>query len=201
MRLNVIKKGGRWLSFALVAICLAASLTAASNAQDEGRIEPRYKELPNFHQVNTRLYRGGQPKSGGIQKLASLGVNTIINLRDDDERAEEEKRDAEAVGLHYFNVPFARLGRPTDEQVERVLALINSVKNGVVFAHCAHGEDRTGLVIAIYRISHDRWNGEQARREAKRYGIKFWQRGMLDYISDYYRDHPPRDTGSSTPSY
>ena len=27
--------------------------------------EPQYKELPNFHQVNERLYRGAQPKRGG----------------------------------------------------------------------------------------------------------------------------------------
>ena len=29
--------------------------------------EPRYAELPNFHQVNPQLYRGAQPKTGGLQ--------------------------------------------------------------------------------------------------------------------------------------
>jgi len=40
-----------------------------------------YKELPNFHQVSDKLYRGAQPLNGAARKLAELGVKTIINLR------------------------------------------------------------------------------------------------------------------------
>ena len=172
-----------------MALSFLTALTNVSFALDARKGEPRYKELPNFHLVSARLYRGAQPRIGGIQKLASLGINTIINLRDDDKRAEAEGKEVTAAGLHYFNVPFARLGRPTDEQVEQVLSLINAPENGVVFVHCEHGADRTGTAIAVYRIRFDGWTGEQAKAEAKRYGLKFWQRGMKDYISDYYRDH------------
>jgi protein tyrosine/serine phosphatase len=129
-----------------------------------------------------------------MQKLATLGVGTIINLRDDDERAQAEGREAQAAGLRYFNIPFGRLGRPADDQVEQVLSIINAPENGVVFVHCAHGADRTGTVVAIYRISHDRWTSEQAKQEANRYGMKFWQRGMKDYIDDYFRDRAPGAT-------
>jgi protein tyrosine/serine phosphatase len=65
-------------------------------------------------------------------------------------------------------------------------------ENGVVFVHCAKGQGRTGMVVAVYRITHDGWMNEQAKQEANRYGMKIWQRGMKDYISDYYRDHAPR---------
>ena len=47
------------------------------------------------------------------------------------------------------------------------------------------------MVIAVYRISHEGWTGEQAKKEAKQYGMKMWQRRMKDYILDYYRDHAP----------
>jgi protein tyrosine/serine phosphatase len=172
---------------------LLAQLAIPSGAQQQtGNDEAHYRELPNFHQVNARLYRGGQPREGGIKKLTSLGINTIINLRDDDEHERAEAQEAQAAGLRYFNVPFGRLGRPTDEQVERVLSLIDAPENGVVFVHCAHGADRTGTVVAVYRISHDGWTGEQAKHEAAHYGMKFWQRGMKDYISDYYRNRAPR---------
>lgn len=192
MRSSKINNRGRWLNFATIVFCLLIQVSTISNAQGVGESEPRYEELPNFHQVNARLYRGGQPRKGGIQKLASLGVNTIINLRDDDERAEAEGREAQAAGLRYFNIPVGRLGRPEDAEIERTLALIKASENGVVFIHCAHGADRTGVVIAVYRISHDGWTSEQAKKEANRYGMKFWQRGMKDYIHDYYRDQTPR---------
>lgn len=192
MRSSKLQNRGHWLKFATVVFCLLIQVSTTSNGQGVGESEPRYEELPNFHQVNSKLYRGGQPRKGGIQKLASLGVNTIINLRDDDERAEAEGREAKAAGLRYFNIPVGRLGRPEDAEIERILALIDDAENGVVFVHCAHGADRTGVVIAVYRISHDGWTSEQAKKEANRYGMKFWQRGMKDYIHDYHRDQSPR---------
>ena len=75
------------LTFALVA------LAASGAAQDEAT---RYEELPNFHRVNAQLYRGAQPKPGGLERLAALGVKTIINLRDDDEHARDEGEAARA---------------------------------------------------------------------------------------------------------
>ena len=149
--------------------------------------ELKYHELPNFHQVNQQLFRGGQPKQGGLQKLASLGVKTIINLRDDDEHQQTEEADARAAGLQYFNIPMPRLGRPNDKTIADVLALINKSENQPVFVHCKLGSDRTGTVIAIYRIEHDSWTSEQAKAEAKHYGMNIWQMEMKNYISDYYK--------------
>jgi tyrosine-protein phosphatase SIW14 len=180
---------------ALMLALAPASARAQVKAQTDDRArqtraaEQTYAELPSFHAVNPRLFRGGQPREGGLRRLAALGVKTVINLRDDDERARAEGEEAKAVGLRYFNVPFGRLGRPEDAEVEHVLALIDAPENGVVFVHCAKGQDRTGTIVAVYRITHDGWTSEQAKKEANRYGMKFWQRGMKDYISDYYRDH------------
>ena len=109
------------LKAAAVVLVLLASAAAQS--------EPRHEELPNFHQVNAQLYRGAQPRRGGIQRLTQFGVKTIINLRDDDERASAEEREARAAGLRYFNVSMAGHAKPTDEQVERVLSIINAPEN------------------------------------------------------------------------
>jgi uncharacterized protein (TIGR01244 family) len=155
---------------------------AAAGAQDEAK----YKELPNFHRVNSNLYRGAQPSEDGFKQLAALGIKTVVNLRDDDERARAEETEARAAGLRYFNIPLDGFGRPSDEKVERVLAVINAPENQPVFVHCKRGADRTGTVIACYRISHDGWTSEQAKAEAKRYGLSIWEVGMKDYIRDYY---------------
>jgi uncharacterized protein (TIGR01244 family) len=171
----------------LASLLIIIVALVAINAAAQERSEPRYAELPNFHQVNTGLYRGAQPGEGGLQKLVSLGIKTVINLRDDDEREQSEEREAKAAGLRYFNIPLSNSSAPSDAQVERILALINAQENQPVFVHCKRGADRTGTIIAVYRISHDGWMSERAKTEAKHYGMGFWQVGMKDYISDYYK--------------
>ena len=181
----------RSIGLVICALFLVA-LPAPAQQQDRSGEENRSKDLPNFARINDRLYRGGQPRKDSIRKLAALGVKTIINLRDDDENAQAESTEANAAGLDYFNIPLKRFGRPNDSQIERVLSLIDSKEHGVVFIHCHKGGDRTGMIIALYRISHDGWTDHEAIQEAKRFGMGFWQVQMKDYISDYYRDRSHR---------
>ena len=146
-----------------------------------------YEELPNFHQVNENLYRGAQPRRGGLKKLSGLGIKTVINLRGAGEETRDEQAEAETAGLSYFNIPMSGLGRPTDAQVERALAVIDNRENWPVFVHCQRGADRTGVIIAVYRILRDQWTEEQAIAEAKRFGMARIQFRKRDYISDYYK--------------
>ena len=169
------------LTLTLGAFSLLAMATAA------GQQEPHEKLLPNFHQVNEQLYRGAQPLKDGMQRLAALGIKTVINLRRSNEGTRREETEARAAGLRYFNVPMRDLSRPTDEQVEHVLTIIKDPQNWPVFVHCNHGRDRTGLIVACYRISHDGWTSARAKAEAKHYGMSWVQFGMKDYISDFYR--------------
>lgn len=148
-----------------------------------------YKELPNFDKVTDGLYRGGQPLAGGINKLAELGIKTIINLRGEDDDTRAEQKQAEAAGLRYFSVPLPGYTRPTNKQIARVMEIIDAPENGPVFVHCKRGSDRTGTVVAAYRISHKGWTAECARSEASRYGMYWAEFGMKDFISDYYAHH------------
>jgi protein tyrosine/serine phosphatase len=170
-------------------------LLCATVAQNE----PRYKELPNFHKVNDRLYRGAQPRLNGLEILSKLGIKTIINLRDDDERALIEEGKARTAGFHYFNVPVAKFGRPDDAEIEKVLAIIDAPEKQPVFVHCKYGADRTGVVVGAYRILRDGWTSERAKAEAKRFGMKIWQIAMKDYLHDLYRDRNGAATISGKP--
>ena len=172
-----------FLSWSLV-VSLVVSITTALAAQQQ---ENETRDLPNFYLVDANVFRGGQPTKEGMKKLADLGIRTVINLRNDDEKAQAEEIEARAVGLRYFNVPLDNYGRPADEKVDRVLSLLSAAENQPVFVHCKRGSDRTGIVIAAFRISFNGWTSEQATAEAKRYGLGFWQRGMKGYIGDYYK--------------
>ena len=170
---------GRGLS--AIAFLLAFSATPS--------LAQQHKELPNFQKVSERLYRGAQPGAGGIKLLAEIGIDTIVNLRGENEQTRANRKEAEALGLRYYSIPMAGLSRPSDDQVKRVLAIINAPDSGTVFVHCKHGADRTGTVIACYRISRQGYTAEQARAEARKYGMSWVQFGMKRYIGDYYRKH------------
>ncbi len=137
--------------------------------------------IPNFHQVNEYVYRGGQPPAESWQSLAKMGVKTVIDLRREDEHSTtEEAKAVEAAGMKYVNVPMKGVVAPTNAQIAKVLAVLNSQEP--VFVHCKKGADRTGTVIACYRISHDRWQREQALKEAKSHGMGLVQVGLKRYI-------------------
>src|SRR5262249_24291654 len=175
------RRFGRWQVLLAAMVVLTLVIAAQENRS--------YEELPNFHQVYENLYRGAQPQHGGVKKLSELGIKTVINLRGASEEARNEQNQAEASGLRYFNNPVSRPGRPTEEPVAPALAIIDAKENWPVFVHCQRGSDRTGVIIAVYRILRDQWTEEQAIAEAKRFGMARVQFSKKDYISDYYKRH------------
>ena len=146
------------------------------------------KDLPNFYPVNEVLYRGGQPTEAGVKELAKMGVKTIIDLRGADNRAKKEETWAQNAGIYFINKPLNNWFEPKNAKIEEIIAEINKPENQPVFVHCQRGADRTGTVVAVYRITHDNWTADQANTEAKKFGFGWWQFWMKDYINDYYRD-------------
>jgi len=137
--------------------------------------------VPNLGQVNPGLYRAAEPDPAGMEGLRRIGIRAIIDLQMPREVRFGEAAEAHGFGMVYTNVPMRGLGRPTDAQVDRVLALIESLPPPVL-VHCQHGCDRTGTIIACYRIRHDGWNRARALAEARRYGMSGWEWGMKDYV-------------------
>jgi protein tyrosine phosphatase len=85
--------------------------------------------------------------------------------------------------MKYVNVPMKGVVAPTNQQIVTVLQLLNSGEP--VFVHCKRGSDRTGAVIACYRISHDRWDHKRALGEAKSFGMAWSQLGLKHYVMDF----------------
>jgi uncharacterized protein (TIGR01244 family) len=142
--------------------------------------------IRNFHQVDDHLYRGAQPADESWKHLAKLGIKTIVDLRRPTEHSTEaEEKAVKAAGMRYVNIPMQGVVAPSDESIVRVLALMKSESSGPVFVHCKRGADRTGAVIAVYRMAHDGWANNKAIHEAKSLGMSWMQVGIKHYISTY----------------
>jgi protein tyrosine/serine phosphatase len=167
------------------AVLATAVLLILFSATAAAQKATAHAELPRFQQVSERLYRGAQPRAGDIDRLRALGINTVINLRGSSKRTRAEEAEVRAVGLNYFNVGLPNWGRPQDMRVARILEIINAPENGRVFIHCKDGVDRTGMIVAIYRMMNEGWNTNDALAEAERYGMRRIQFWMRDYAEDY----------------
>lgn len=153
--------------------------------------DPAVIEAPgvgNFHQVGDHIFRGAQPTASGFKNLAKLGVRTVIDLRGGKDLGRDERKYVEAEGMHYVNIPMAGLTAPSDQQVATAFAILNDPSAWPVFVHCRRGADRTGTVIACYRIAHDHWDNQKALLEARMNGMSFIEHAMQQYVLHF---HPP----------
>jgi tyrosine-protein phosphatase SIW14 len=115
--------------------------------------EQKPRGLHNFGRVTEKLYRGGQPSSEGFNTLRSMGVGIVINFRDDKAETANEKREVESLGMKYIGIPWSASDEPSSAQVVEFLDVVRANPNTTIFVHCRRGADRTGVMIAAYRIS------------------------------------------------
>ena len=119
-----------------------------------------------------------------------MHVSMILDLREPGEGTSFEKRSVEALGIKYVNVPLRPFSAPSQEQIDGVLSLLAHHDSERIFLHCRRGKDRTGTVIACYRMQHDGWDKRAALAEAAKHGMSFTERGMRHFILDFTPSRP-----------
>jgi protein tyrosine/serine phosphatase len=63
--------------------------------------------------------------------------------------------------------------------IAKLLQVIDDPKNQPVFIHCEHGKDRTGLIVALYRVFYQGWPKAKAHNEMIALGhSQFWTSDM-----------------------
>jgi protein tyrosine phosphatase (PTP) superfamily phosphohydrolase (DUF442 family) len=167
----------------------AALFAAAAFVASTAAAGPAVEGVGNFQKVNDHIYRGAQPTGDGFANLKKLGIETVIDLREPGDRSALEQKVVTAAGMHYVSVPMYGMSRPSNESVQKVLGMLEDTSTGPVFVHCRRGADRTGAVIACYRVEHDRWKNQQALEEAKSMGMSWLGKAIQSYVLKYQ----PRD--------
>ncbi len=113
-------------------------------------------ELYNLYKVSDDVYRSAQPDEEDFPILSLLGIKTILNLRHyhaDESEVESNEFLLIRLKLDALNIQF-------DDLVKAMQIIDSSPKP--ILVHCWHGSDRTGAVIATYRMVFQNWPKKKA---------------------------------------
>ena len=146
------------------------------------------KGVTNFGQVTPTLYRGGLLKGEGIKALKKLGINVVIDTHANDE---SEERDARKLGMKYVAIPW-HCPWPHDEVFAKFLKVVHDNKGKKIFVHCRLGDDRTGMMVAAYRMAEEGWTADEAMTEMRSFGFTRSHHLICPSLARYEQSFPER---------
>ena len=184
----VMKRCALCLSGLLLLIVLPSTFAAG---QDTAGADPRPGQwavpvavdgVPNLFRVSDTLYRSAQPSAGGMRNLAAMGIKTIVNLR----AYHSDRDEIQGTGLAYEHIRM-NTWHPREDDLVRFLKIASDTDKTPLLVHCQHGADRTGTLVAVYRMAVQGWKQEAAIEEMTQGGFGFhaiwvnlvpWIRGL-----------------------
>jgi len=166
------------IPYVLLAVvgALGWNLSADVRADDTKPLAQKIAGAPGVEyvaQVTPSLLRGSQPSQQTIRWLKERGVRTVLNLRRFHGKSERER--VLGAGLRYEHIPLEASDPPSDAQIDRFLRLVTDPSLSPIYVHCAQGVDRTGTMMAIYRMEVEGWDNQAAFAEMKFFGAnRIW---------------------------
>jgi protein tyrosine phosphatase (PTP) superfamily phosphohydrolase (DUF442 family) len=156
--------------------------------------------LPNFDTVAPGLLlRGGQPSEAGLAALSKQGVKTIIDLRSDKTLIGMESGEAKDLNLNFYSLPMTGTRSPSKTMIRRFLGIVSDPATQPVFVHCEEGVDRTGLMVAIYRMETAHWTADKAYREMLKHGFHVRYVWLTDALFDWAESQGASTKGRPVP--
>lgn len=126
-------------------------------------------DLPNLKIVDAGFYRSGQPTAMGFKWLEDHeNLAMVLKLNTESEGTDSIGDDSAAarfVTVVNFPITFdQQLGLdPID--LNALAKIIEELPHYGTLIHCQHGEDRTGLAVAMHRVLVDGWTTDAAEKE------------------------------------
>jgi len=162
----------------VVAGFLAIVSLIAGTQVSWGQAE-KERGLPNFGRVTDNLYRGGQPTSDGFNALHTMGVGIVVDFREKPTDMTTEKRQVESLGMKSIAIPWSANHEPSSDQIVQFLDLVRENPDTKIYVHCRRGADRTGAMIAAYRIAVEHKSAADAVSEMHQYHYDWLFRSQL----------------------
>lgn len=121
--------------------------------------------------VTENIYRG--PRLDDLNPLVTFGIKTILNLEDDMNAYITEVLRAKDLNITVLALPMSEILRPKTETLLAAIGKLQEKSFYPIYVHCKHGQDRTGYVIAAYRMRVQGWSFKRAYQETKDMGHKW----------------------------
>ncbi len=197
MQFAMIRRKKRFVAVSILALAFgtavpvspqAASPTPAGNPDGLIGQHLPLNGVPNFGEVTSQLLRGGQPTQAGFEELSRRGVGLVINLRGD---SRVERAMVEKLGMQYVSIPW-HCAYPKDRQVAEFLSVLRANPDKKIFVHCRLGVDRTGLMIASYRMAEQGWTAARAHKEMAAFGFDGFHNLICPGLASYEAGFPTR---------
>ena len=142
---------------------------------------PASASIARISQVAPGIWRSSQPTTpADFATLAQMGIKLIVDLQWDDPQYTEEKSWADANHLIDLHYPMGG-DYPDEQKVGEILALMKDAAKNPILIHCQAGQDRTGLVVALYRVHVMGWSTEKARDEMLALGYHWYYLHLETY--------------------
>lgn len=151
--------------------------------------------VPNAGKISDVLFRGAQPSPQGLAELKKLGVTTIVDLRGNRGPVSREREQAESLGMRFIDIPVSGWSPPSNQQVAEFLKLFQRDPTQKIFVHCYYGRDRTGVMVAAYRMAQQHWTPDQAVAEMDSFGFHYH---LYPAMTSYVRRFPSTFSADNT---
>ena len=118
--------------------------------KDHGFLRLRWH---NLHQIDSHMWRSNQPTPARIKQCATLGINTIINLRGerDDGGWRLEAEACHKAGLTLVDFTARSRAAPDKPMLHATAELFHTITTPALL-HCKSGADRAGIMSALYLV-------------------------------------------------
>jgi hypothetical protein len=139
-------------------------------------------------QVAPGVYRGRAPRTeDDYRQLQRLSVRTVLDVRTfRKRRMDKECRCIKAHGMRYVRSGVS-FWPEKDGSAERAFCKLTDARLHPIYIHCELGRDRSGLIVALYRVRCQGWNPEAAYCEMERFGFHHYLRALERYFWDHAR--------------
>jgi hypothetical protein len=180
-----------WVFSAVVCSGICASASSPFLAQIGRTGEPakniQVAGVTNAASFTPTLYRGAQPTPEGFAGLHKLGIDIVVDFRDEPAEIKLEKKSVESQGMRFVSVPWRGDALPTNDQLVTFFKLLHDNPDKKIFIHCEYGKDRTGVMAALYRIAVEHWSADQSISEMREFHYKS---DRLPHLARYVRAFP-----------